>query len=354
MKKLYNKALMYQSFYNGKWALITGALLLVIFTISDFNSKIWNLKGDISALRGDTYYGASGIIIMAVCAILFVLYVMVTGFNKRNNIMFLTSGPYSKEEIKRNELLFLLCSLLFLVSIFAYINFCMIFKERELFSISSSLLATVVFDIFKLILFGVAFICYLEFMDMFFSNTFVTIISMVALPSSLFIFIAVLFNISTVMPARVTYLNYLEKYLYPIVDSFRLLITTDRPFLFVSPSYYLIPIVIVMSGIIIAFTLIKFINVKISLEKMSKIYTFPVVEKITYWVISLCLSSAIVMFTLDDLYYRYIYTVNNHQNLVTYYNNFQGTMYLILAIIIIVILAFIIQKVTKKMIKKFI
>ena len=119
MKKYYNKALFYQSFYNGKWGILGGSILFFLIMYSSMSGNLNNLKYQISNLEGNSIYLNSSFFVISTFLIILLVYVMITGFNKRNNITFITSGPYTKEEVKRNEFLFLF----FTLCLFTYLIF---------------------------------------------------------------------------------------------------------------------------------------------------------------------------------------------------------------------------------------
>ena len=144
MKKLYNKALMYQFFYLGKWALLVSVILYGIFTYSLVNNNLVYLRSKISLYSENPFFGSNTLdnlnsyYVIWLYLIIFLLYIVVTGFNKRNNMTFLTSGPYSKEEIKKNEILFLMICLFLIVFTFIYINICLYVRDNSLLSLASN------------------------------------------------------------------------------------------------------------------------------------------------------------------------------------------------------------------------
>ena len=182
MKKYYNKALFYQSFYNGKWGILGGSILFFLIMYSSMNSNLNNLKYQISNLEGNSIYLDSSFFVITTFLIILLVYVMITGFNKRNNITFITSGPYTKEEVKRNEFLFLFFTLCLFTLVAAYAIMCVYIRNKELLPYVYNPWVNYIFIIAKIFTLGLAFIVYLSFMDMFFSNLIFTLIALVGFP----------------------------------------------------------------------------------------------------------------------------------------------------------------------------
>lgn len=353
MKKLYNKALMYQAFFNGKWPLLAGGMIFAYICYYFNVNRAYFLKFNISNLITDSIQSIEPLVIVLLCLLLFVLYVTITGINKRNTIMFLNSGPYTREEIKKNEILFLLGSLLFFVIIYIYITLCFIFKEKELMMIASNVLLTILLDIIKLILVGVAFIYYLELFDMLFSNTFVTIISMGVIPIGVFYLLIMLVNIAGRIPYRI------DMYMNSVIRSIEYFLEKFVQFFFTTDSIehfnlvdFMIPIISTTVGIIILYIIVKILNKKASIEKMNKIFVFSFVEKWSYYFISFCISLTIVN-VLIQLYRELVLFKDLKYNEIVYsYNTPMALLYMGISIVAAIIISIIIKKVLVKIIKK--
>ncbi|MEO2495705.1 hypothetical protein ABHA36_16095, partial [Clostridium paraputrificum] len=186
MKKYYNKALFYQSFYNGKWGILGGSILFFLIMYSSMSGNLNNLKYQISNLEGNSIYLNSSFFVISTFLIILLVYVMITGFNKRNNITFITSGPYTKEEVKRNEFLFLFFTLCLFTLVAAYAIMCVYIRNKDLLPYIFNPWGYSIFILIKIFTLGLAFIVYLSFMDMFFSNLIFTLIALVGFPMAIF------------------------------------------------------------------------------------------------------------------------------------------------------------------------
>lgn len=122
MKKYYNKALFYQSFYNVKWGILGGVILFFLLVYYNTSISLGNVKYSISNLESNYIYLNTEVFVLSLFLLILLVYVMITGFNKRNNITFITGGPYTKEEVKKNEFLFLFLTLCLFV-IYGYVFF---------------------------------------------------------------------------------------------------------------------------------------------------------------------------------------------------------------------------------------
>lgn len=118
MKKLYNKALFYQYLYTGKWPILFGVIIFFIATYGETKSMFSIFKINISSLASNKMEPRGILYLFIICVALFMIYIFITGFNKRNNLTFLNSSPFTRKEIKQNEILFLLLSLIIFVFIF--------------------------------------------------------------------------------------------------------------------------------------------------------------------------------------------------------------------------------------------
>ncbi|MDS0524451.1 hypothetical protein NNC19_02095 [Clostridium sp. SHJSY1] len=343
MKTLYNKALLYQYYHSGKWALFLGAGAFGAFTYMNLNNEITFLKRNISSLESDKLISYAPENIISLFFVLFLVYMMITGINKRNNLTFLTCGPYSKEEIKKNQSIFLFGSLLIFVFIYAYINFCVFYREQELLMLADKPVIMLLRNIFKMVICGLAFGAYLLLMDCLFSNIGMMLFMLIITP--------IVFVVDNVM---IMYLgdafksysivtgNWIDNFFNYIFYS-----NINQEFEF---SYEIGIIICILFITIIAFSLTWIINKKLIINNINKLFCFPIVEKIFYWVFSfsvLLLISTILIFTnyrsqyVQDLYFQ------NGRTL-------KGTIIVTLVIVVIAITATFMEKVIRKFMKRFI
>ncbi|MBS6888451.1 MAG: hypothetical protein KH200_11165 [Clostridium sp.] len=305
MKKYYNKALFYQSFYNGKWGILGGSILFFLIMYSSMSGNLNNLKYQISNLEGNSIYLNSSFFVISTFLIILLVYVMITGFNKRNNITFITSGPYTKEEVKRNEFLFLFFTLCLFTLVAAYAIMCVYIRNKDLLPYIFNPWGYSIFILIKIFTLGLAFIVYLSFMDMFFSNLIFTLIALVGFPMAIFFDALV---IGQVYFYRVDIYNTTALRTYDVLNSIMNYIGDIISFISYDYTFYrgsrhvLFIIIAYLLGSIFVYYLSKFINKKIIINNINKFFVFPLVGKITIFtgVFSLFLGVLYYIIVLGD------------------------------------------------------
>lgn len=348
MKKFVNKALMYQSFQKAKWMMTFS--LLVFFIICYFNNKsrFRIINSSIANLSTNEFSSFDPSIIILICLILFLIYTMITGTRKKEYRDFLGSGPYTKEDIKKNEILFLSLSLFIIVLFFVYINVCFYFKEEYLISITSKYFFIMFKDIVRILVIGFAFIAYLLFMELLFSNTtffiFMLLITpIVGLFNFLFIYSNMInLNTVTILPEKI----------YRILENCSLALwnylLSDYNAYSLGLKYELISIFILCIATIIVFVLMWQINKKLNKNRSNKFFTFPFVESIFSYVFSFSIVNFVAYLIIESAFKkRRLYMYINESNII---NN----LYFCVLLVFIIVTSYILMKPIKKIVKKFI
>ncbi|WP_294353372.1 hypothetical protein [uncultured Clostridium sp.] len=348
MKKFVNKALMYQSFQKAKWMMTFS--LLVFFIICYFNNKsrFRIINSSIANLSTNEFSSFDPSIIILICLILFLIYTMITGTRKKEYRDFLGSGPYTKEDIKKNEILFLSLSLFIIILFFVYINVCFYFKEEYLISITSKYFLIMFKDIVRILVIGFAFIAYLLFMELLFSNTtffiFMLLITpIVGLFNFLFIYSNMInLNTVTILPEKI----------YRILENCSLALwnylLSDYNAYSLGLKYELISIFILCIATIIVFVLMWQINKKLNKNRSNKFFTFPFVESIFSYVFSFSIVNFVAYLIIESAFKkRRLYMYINEPNII---NN----LYFCVLLVFIIVVSYILMKPIKKIVKKFI
>ena len=197
MKKYLNKGLLYSWFNCAKMPIIIGIFVWGFIANMIIQDKLSQLKNDIAYnFSNDLYttnigeYFMLGIIFAAI-------YFISKGINKRNTEMFLSSGPYTKKQIKYNELICLLITLVFFIITYAYIALMAYVRNREFLAIVEGYQSIILIEIARIILIGIIGIIFMLIIDTMFSNSvmgFIGMISVVPLSIALIIgkFISIL------------------------------------------------------------------------------------------------------------------------------------------------------------------
>lgn len=349
MKKLYNKALFYQYLYTGKWPILFGVIIFFISTYGETQTMFSSLKMNISLIVSNKMETRGILYLFIICVALFVIYIFITGFNKRNNLTFLNSSPFTRKEIKQNEILFLLLSLIIFVFIFLYVNICLYYNQRELLSISSMYISTLVNDTLRLFYIGFLFIIYLEFMDMIFSNTVFTIISMMIFPFAIIINFLCILSILDFLGVY-TFGNYSINIiiLNKIEDSIRYLIIGNlSPSLIEKIMIYLVLSLIIILGLIF----IDKINKEFTINNINKFFSFIIVKKIFLWITSLSIVNFIFTIIIGSCINKFYYEKFYYEN--PYYTGIIPSPFsLIESILLFVIISIAILLISKFLVKR--
>lgn len=181
MKKYLNKGLLYSWFNCAKMPIIIGIFIWGFIANMIIEDKLSQLKNDISYnFSNDLYttnigeYFMLGVIFAAI-------YFISKGINKRNTEMFLSSGPYTKKQIKYNELICLLITLVFFTLTYAYIALMAYVRNREFLAIVEGYQSIILIEIARIILIGIIGIIFMLIIDSMFSNSVMGFIGMISI-----------------------------------------------------------------------------------------------------------------------------------------------------------------------------
>lgn len=178
MKKYFNKGLIYQWFNSAKMIILLGVIVWGTLCRSIIESKISDTASMIS--NGfENYYLTFCIMHYAVLGVIFSLIHFVSqGINKRNNSIFLTSAPYTKKQIKYNEFICLMATLIVFIIVMIYMNMLSYMRHYELIAIFDGYFKGLLIEVIRMILFGTMGILLLLIIDSMFVNTILGIICM--------------------------------------------------------------------------------------------------------------------------------------------------------------------------------
>lgn len=346
----FNKSLMYYFFYNSKLGILTAVIIMAMLSYLDVNSRLDTVTWRIRELLGNDFSTTELTTIVGLCIIITAIYILITGLNKRNLIIFLSSEPYTKEEVKKNEIYFLIGILLLLVGVFFYVNFCFIIRERDKFSFIFYENRILFFDCIKLILLGIAFILYIEIMDMLFSNTFITIIASILMPISIISIISSLISMEFLLPIQIwdnldSRVFQIKNYIYNLCAEFLGLRELDSYYLWVKTNIILVAIVIFIIGAIL---ILKALNKRFYIQNMNSIFIFPKMKKIIVSLVSMFLATYLMRTIILIKYERSILNTKFFYS----YDVFKGSILYLIIFLGIIIFSIIIRKVISTLLKK--
>lgn len=198
---------------------------------------------------------------------------------------------------------------------------------------------------------GFLFIIYLEFMDMIFSNTVFTIISMMIFPFAIIInflcTVYILDSLGIYISSNYIINNILSK----VENSIRyLIIGILNPSLIEKIMIYLVLSLIIVLGLIF----INKINKKFTINNINKFFSFIIVKKIFLWITSLSIVNfiftIIIGSCMNKFYYEKFYYENPYYTGITPspFNLLEGiVLFIIISIAILLISKFLVERFNK-------
>jgi ABC-2 type transport system permease protein len=181
MRKYLNKGLLYEWFTASKIPILIGLITWGFIAHDILASKILTTKIEIGEAEVNSFkatylneYFILGVIFLAI-------YIFANGVNKRNTTMFLCSGPFTKKQIKINELICLMVTLGLFIIMYLYIAVTIYMKNNELMSIINWYPEVILIELIRLLLFGTIGILLMIEMDLLFSNSIIAYFGMIAL-----------------------------------------------------------------------------------------------------------------------------------------------------------------------------
>ena len=217
MKKYYNKSLIFQYMYLGKWYLLGSGIVSSIVIFSQYLCNIDMLKQNIANLVSNKFYFDYTNIFAFFIFLLICFQLVINGSNKRNNLTFLRSCPFSNEEIKFNEILCITIALLVYSLIYLYFGIVTYFNFKDLISIVPNYMSEVIYNFVRFILVGFAFVLYESIMNILFSNGIASSIFTILAPFFVLGDLEMIFNSYNLFTHKWIGLSQLSDFLYAIL-----------------------------------------------------------------------------------------------------------------------------------------
>lgn len=325
MKKYLNKGLIYQWFNSAKMMILLGVIAWGFASNRLVENNINMVSNDIS-INFNNGYSTYTIFSYVILGIIFaMIHFMSQGINKRNNNMFLTSAPYTKKQIKYNELICLIISLAIFTVVFIYISIMAYLRNYDLMSIIDGYFTVLGIETLKIILFGTIGIFILLIVDSMFSNTIMGIICMISiLPVSLIFIISRVFMILDYIPGGngksflekigdTISVNFFKGQSTYLIDSVNIIFIQKRNLI----SEFIVTIVIIAVLSVIYFIIQR----KFKVESNTKMFTSRLNEKIIV-IISSIGAGSFILTMISEFYnnnlmgYYYYYGILSGMNLI--------------------------------------
>lgn len=303
MKSYLNKGLLYTWFNAAKVPIIIGILIWAFIADRIIEDELSILKLQISDSFSNDFSTTNLENYVMIGVIFIAIYFISQGINKRNTAMFLSSGPYTKKQIKYNELISILITLVFFVVTYAYIALMACIRHREFLTIVDGYGTIILIEIARIILMGIIGIVFMLIVDLLFSNSVIGFISMIfIIPISIYAVLGKLYatlNYSGVLNNfRLSYIingsndefqNYTKKVL---LESVSIKDVTVRELS--------IEIIIALSIISIMIFIFNIAQRRYKLESCNKIFSSRTNENIIVILVSTALGSFASLFFLAD------------------------------------------------------
>ena len=350
MKKYLNKGLLYSWFNAAKVPIIIGIFIWGFIANSIIESNLTYLKNQISDSFSNGFRTTNLESYVMLGVIFIAIYFISQGINKRNTNMFLSSGPYTKRQIKYNELISILITLVFFIVTYVYIAFMAYIRNRGFIAIVDGYGAIILIEIVRIILIGIIGIVFMLIVDLLFSNSAIGFISMI------FIIPISIFGVFTKLYTTLNYIgvlnNFRLSYLFNSSDD-EIRKNTAKILLEcvsmrdVTVRELSIEIIIALSIIVIMIFIFNIAQRRYKLEHCNKIFSSKLNENIIVILVSTALGSFASLFFVSEF-------INNMQYKSGDYVPLTGVDLvkgLGADILCVVIVGFIAYKIMKKILK---
>lgn len=283
MKKLFNRSLMFQNIHSIKVQTIALGILFGIVAYFSINSNIQDSMYSVVNLNEYIEYStSSGFCMFLMISFITLIFIFMKGINKRESMSFFMSGPFTKREIKKNEVLTLILLVLFFVAIYIYVIVCLSYKYKIQVEYIPDYCKYSFVGILRLLIAGILFSLYLAFMDLLFSNTIVSILAMVILPITMIEVVLVLLEV--LLSDKI--IRYVVNTGYKYAKCMFIYFIGDNNEL-VNNSYFSYSKILILGtaisilAIIILSVLIYMISDKIKVNNINNIFNFRIVELVS-------------------------------------------------------------------------
>ncbi|MGG7098110.1 hypothetical protein [Clostridium sardiniense] len=345
MKNIIKKSLIYQWFYTTKWAILLATFIWTSYSYLNIcNHKIIDFKNRIASFNSDKFILIDVLSIAVFICLIILVYIAGNGLKKRSKMIVISSGPYNRNEIFWNNFLCNIGIVILFIVIYIYLAICIRYKHSDVLYYCSNYYEVLFKDSFKLLVLGILTIAYSLLIDRLFSNSFVTIISIVLIPVSLIVFtivnIGIIFNTnpvsnniySYIIRIRDVFLSYLNYFQYELQkDALYYLADNNKITIFIS-----FLILLISFGILF---IVKLLNKKVKMENISNFFVFKNVKYVITFFASIAIGS----------YGSYI--INEIFMINYFYNGKYIISFIFIEIILIIISNMIISKLISKFIK---
>ncbi|MGN0145276.1 MAG: hypothetical protein ACI398_09840 [Clostridium sp.] len=297
MRKYFNKGLIYEWFNSAKMIISMGIIVWGMFIHATIEGRI-NRASEIIASNYYNDYATYPVTYYGILGVIFALiHFSSQGINKTNNNLFLTSSPYTKKQIKYNEFICLIGTLMVFILVMVYMSIMSYIRNYELMSIIDGYFEGLGIEVIKMILLGITGILILMIIDSMFSNTIMGIICMMTvLPAAFFFIMLKLTLILEYLPGGKGYVNAFERIENLIgIDIFHngLYLIDELSTKSIDKKQLIIECIIVIILAVVLLGVYYIIQKKYKVESNTKMFTSRLNEKIIVIITSIGIGAAV-------------------------------------------------------------
>lgn len=299
MKKYLNKGLIYNWFNSAKVPIFIGLIAWGFIADAIIRSEMTQVKfriadsfvNDFATTSLDQYLGL-GVIFVAI-------YFIAQGINKRNSAMFLASGPYTKKQIKYNELLCIFVTLGLFVIMYIYISLMAYLRNKQLLSVVDGYWHIILIEIVRIILIGIIGILFMLTVDLLFSNTVVGFASMIfVIPGSILLIIT---KVCKILEYTGIDNRYMVNYVDGEIPKYNVKVLLDKATMReIRLRELFFEIVLALCIIAVMLVIYNVVQKRYKLECCNKIFSSRINENIIVILISLAIGSLGSLFLVSD------------------------------------------------------
>lgn len=349
MRKYLNKGLLYEWFTASKVPILIG-LITWGFIAHEILARYIRITRTTIGEAESNNFNAADLGEYFILGFMFLaIYLFASGISKKNTTMFLCSGPFTKKQIKINELICLMITLGLFIITYIYIAVTLYVKNNELISIINGYHEIILIEVIRLLLFGTIGILLMIEIDLLFSNSIIAYFGMIALGAAT---IPILFKSRGVL----TYIGY-GRYSSVMDKIFGNVIygkSKHLSILFYGGDFHSDDLGIIFKGIIfliiiigIMLSIFNVLEKRAKLEIVSKIFSCKANENMIVFYLSLGVGAFVNMVFTEIILNRMLYKTG--RSLLFLISN--SMEMLVIDVVSIGIITFISYKLIKKILK---
>ncbi|AGX44348.1 hypothetical protein [Clostridium saccharobutylicum] len=347
MRKYLNKGLLYEWFNASKVPIVIGLITWGFIAHMILKDNIRDICQAIGTAESNNYEVNNLDAYVILVFIFLAIYIFANGANKRNTMMFLCSGPYTKKQIKVNELICLLMTLGLFVIMYIYMAVTMYVQNYEFISIVNGYTQVIFIEILRLLLFGTIGILLLIEIDLLFSNSIIAYFGMIALLLSTMVIWLKLRIIMSYLHILTPIMNAIFRYPVRRYNDHANMLFYGRPYYSGEWAKTFKGIAVLIVIIAIMLVIFNIFEKKYKLEASSKIFSCKANENMIVTYISLAIGSFADLLIVDEVLSNRLFRNARMQP----YVSFESFEMLATDLIIIGVVTFISYKIIKKILK---